>query len=239
MERTLFIFEGEKTEKLYFQSLEKAFFNGEESRLLASFRNDIYDLYAQIDGDEDLDLFQLVKELNPNPNQGVILEGLRRDQIGQIYLFFDFEPQDNKFNGAKLLDMLARFDNETDNGKLFISYPMIEAIRDINDPAKYLALTVNLGECKGRIYKRLSANRGHQIFQDAKRINKLAWQLLIEANLKKANMLINEEVSLQPIDNQQLIAQAQIDRYLPVDQVAVLSAFPIFLVDYFGLSILE
>ncbi|MDF1691734.1 MAG: hypothetical protein P1U47_05150 [Zhongshania sp.] len=239
MERTLFIFEGEKAEKLYFKSLEKAFFKGEESRLLASFQNDIYDLYAQINADEDLDLFELVKELNPSANQDERLAVLRRDQIGQIYLFFDFEPQDEKFNGAKLLEMLARFDNETDSGKLFISYPMIEAIRDINDPVEYLALTVSLAECKGRIYKRLSANRGRQIFQDAKHINKPIWQLLIEANLKKANVLISGEGNLQPIDNQRLIAQAQLDHYLPIDQVAVLSAFPLFLADYFGLSVLE
>ena len=45
MERTLFVFEGEKFERLYFQSLERSFFSGEESRILLCFKNDIYELY--------------------------------------------------------------------------------------------------------------------------------------------------------------------------------------------------
>jgi hypothetical protein len=238
MERTLFIFEGEKTEKLYFKSLENAFFRGEESRLLASYQNDIYELYEQIAKDEDLDLFTLVKELNPNPELGKKLVNLRRDQIGQIYLFFDFELQDDNFSGDKLLDMLDRFDNETENGKLFISYPMVEAIRDIYDPVEYLTRTVKIEECIGRVYKGLSAARGDPAFQQASKIDRSRWQQLIDANLKKANKLINCEPALQPIYSQQPLALSQLQYHVPNDEVAVLSAFPIFLVDYFGLGVL-
>lgn len=239
MERTLFIFEGEKTEKLYFRSLERAFFHGQENRILASFQNDLYELYEQISADDDLDLFELIKELNPSANQDERIRELRRDQISQIYLFFDLEPNDEKFTGENLLNMLGRFDNETEHGKLFISYPMIEAIRDFQGIDEFLVRTVALSDCVGARYKQISARRGSHIYQDAKKIDKQAWQILIEANLRKANMLTTQKDTLAPVSNQVSIALAQLTNGSLSDPLPVLSAFPVFLADYFGLGVLR
>ncbi len=238
MERTLFVFEGERLEKLYFQSLESAFFDGQQSRILVSFKNDIYELYKQLNAEDDLDPFDLIKELNPLAKNIELLADLRRDQISQIYLFFDMEPRDQQFDPQKLLDMLALFDNETEQGKLFISYPMIEAIRDINDHTEYLMRTARLADCVGRYYKPLSAERGHPIYQDARKINKPLWQSLISANLQKANFLINGSCNQTPVIDQQLIARAQLDQFLPRGEISILAAFPIFLADYFGSKVL-
>lgn len=238
MERTLFVFEGERLEKLYFQSLEKAFFNGQQSRILVSFQNDIYELYTKLSADNDLDPFELIKQLNTLAKNRELLANLRRDQIGQIYLFFDMEPHDEQFDPQKLLDMLALFNNETEQGKLFISYPMIEAIRDIGDHTEYLTRTVRLEDCAGKHYKPLSAVRGNSIYGDAKKIDKPAWQTLITTNLQKANYLISSKYNLNPVIDQTLIAQAQLDEFLPRGEVSVLAAFPIFLADYFGDKVL-
>lgn len=234
MERTLFVFEGEGREKQYFQSLERAFFNGKENHILVSFQNDIYELYKQLVNDKDLDPFELVRELNPTVKNQADLKDIRRDQIGQIYLFFDMEPSDNLYSGQKLLDMLALFENETEHGKLFISYPMVEALRDIDDLAEYLTRTVNLSDCTGKVYKSLSSKRGNRIYQDARKIDKSLWQGLVEANVRKANYLINGRSSDIPVLEQTIITQAQLDDYLPFDKVSVLSAFPMFLADYYG-----
>lgn len=239
MERTLFIFEGERAEKLYFKSLERAFFHGQESRMLATFRNDLYELFEEISEDDELDIFELIKEINPSANEDEHIKNLRRDQIGQIYLFFDLEPNDEKFTGENLLNMLGRFDNETEHGKLFISYPMVEAIRDFQDIEEYLVRTVALSDCVGARYKPLSANRGSQAYQDAKKIDKQGWQFLIEANLRKANILTTHKDTLAPVSNQVSIALTQLTNGLPNDPLPVLSAFPIFLVDYFGLDVLK
>jgi len=239
MERTLFIFEGERAEKNYFKSLERAFFSDEESRLLVTFQNDLYELYAQISEDEDLDIFELVKELNPIANNDRDIKSLRRDQVGQIYLFFDLEPNDQNFLGENLLNMLRRFNNETEHGKLFISYPMVEAIRDIGDLNEYLERSVDLSDCRGAIYKKLSVERSNQAYQDARKINRQGWQYLIEANLRKANLLVSGENRLDLVSDQSTIAQAQLVNNSLRDPLPVLSAFPIFLVDYFGLDILH
>lgn len=234
MERTLFVFEGERREKSYFESLERAFFGNKQGRILVSFQNDIYELYKQLSEDEDLNPFELIKELNPLSDSRESLADLRRDQIAQIYLFFDMEPHDEQFDGQTLLKMLALFNNETEQGKLFVSYPMIEAIRDIDDPAEYLTRTVKIQDCRGRIYKSLSGNRGNRIYQDAKKIDRPIWLSLIAVNLKKANYLIGGSYSQLPVVDQYPLAQAQLDQFLPKGEVSVLAAFPIFLADYFG-----
>jgi len=46
---------------------------------LASFQNDLYELYEQISADDDLDLFELIKELNPSTNKDEHIKGLRRE----------------------------------------------------------------------------------------------------------------------------------------------------------------
>jgi hypothetical protein len=239
MERTLFVFEGEKAEKNYFKSLERAFFPNEEGRLLLTFQNDLYELYTQISADEYLDTFELIKELNQITNKDEGIKNLRRDQVGQIYLFFDLEPNDQKFSGGGLLDMLRRFNNETEHGKLFISYPMIEAIRDIGVLDEYLERVVDLSDCRGAIYKNLSAQRGSRAYQDARKIDKQGWQYLIEANLRKANLLISGDNKLDLVSDQSSIASAQLNNGSLRDPLPVLSAFPIFIADYFGLDILH
>ncbi|KKO47342.1 hypothetical protein WG68_01535 [Arsukibacterium ikkense] len=239
MERTLFVFEGEVREKQYFKSLERVFFSGEENHILVSFQNDIYELYQKLSNDEDLDPFELIRELNPAAQNQEELAKLRRDQIGQIYLFFDMEPRDNLYSGQKLLNMLELFNNETEHGKLFVSYPMVEALRDIDDHNEYLTRTAYLSDCIGKNYKGLSARRGSAIYQDARKIDKPLWQGLVEANVKKANGLVSGEYSPAPILDALPIAQRQLANYLPNEQVAVLSAFPIFLADYFGKKVYD
>lgn len=234
MERTLFVFEGEGREKKYFRSLKSAFFREEENHILVSFQNDIYELYQKLSNDEDLDPFELIREMNPTARSQEELTNLRRDQVGQIYLFFDMEPCDNLYSDQKLLNMLELFNNETEHGKLFISYPMVEALRDIDDHTEYLTRVANLSDCTGSKYKGLSAERGSIIYQDARKIDKPLWQGLVAANVKKANRLISGDYSAIPVLDPLILARAQQTTCLPNEQVSILSAFPIFLADYFG-----
>lgn len=231
MERILCIFEGEKTEEKYFSSLKNSFFSESSIFFLTSFKNDIYALYKEISNDDDLDIFELIKE---SKNQNIEnIENLTRDQISQIYLFFDYECHDPDFSEQALLAMLGKFDNETEHGKLFISYPMVEAIRDITCIDSYLEKTVSVENSRGKVYKRLSADRGDKRFQDTRKIDKLAWLFLIEANSIKASHILYGEY-LPESYSQIEIARKQIELYLPQNKVAVLSHFPLFLIDYLG-----
>ena len=65
-ERILFVFEGEKTEKTITDSLLKKFIENDKRVVLSSFKTDIYSLYKLMSEDEDLDVFAVLKEKNPD-----------------------------------------------------------------------------------------------------------------------------------------------------------------------------
>lgn len=91
------------------------------------------------------------------------LYGLSRDDFSEVYLFFDYDGHQNNLGESDdsdaLEQMLISFDNETENGKLYISYPMVEALRDFK-----VGVCGTKDNCFARIgelenYKFLSAER--------------------------------------------------------------------------------
>ncbi|MFV0520881.1 MAG: hypothetical protein ACK5MI_00405 [Mangrovibacterium sp.] len=90
MSKILFVFEGARTESCIFRSLKKVFF--EDSAVIkCAFCNNIYNLYKQVNKDKDLDTFQLLKEREQNKNE---LSKYKRNDFGEIYLFFDYDGHD-------------------------------------------------------------------------------------------------------------------------------------------------
>ena len=59
---------------------------------------------------------------------------MTRDDFSEVYLFFDYDAHQTNLrkedDADAVAQMLESFDNETENGKLYISYPMVEALRD-------------------------------------------------------------------------------------------------------------
>ena len=54
---------------------------------------------------------------------------LEKGGFSEIYLIFDFEFQASQYDDKKIKAMLSFFDNETEHGKLYINYPMIESFK--------------------------------------------------------------------------------------------------------------
>ena len=74
-----------------------------------------------------------------------------------IYLFFDYERQDPNFDYDNLKRLQEYFSDETDCGKLYVNYPMIEAYLDFDcmDEDKYINKKIVTNYQKGSIYKNL------------------------------------------------------------------------------------
>ena len=232
----LVIFEGEKRENQYFKSLESHFFD-EKTVLKCAYGNDIYELYDILKDDQDLDLVELIRESKAVPSNRQVLKDLSRDQIAQIFLMFDLEYQDEKFSFSKLISMLELFNQETDLGKLLISYPMVEALRDVTSFDEFVNQKVTIDQCSGKHYKKLSTQRGLRYLQDPRKITLTLWIDLIISHKHKAEFILNDDIfinnqSLNQIDF--LIKQKNliINEY----QIWVFSAFPVFLIDYFGIK---
>lgn len=88
--KILFVFEGERTEAIIAESLEKHILNRHQHLIIKSvFAADVYQLYREIEEDRDLDTFNLIKERNEKNAE--ILAGYQRKDFAEIYLFFDYD----------------------------------------------------------------------------------------------------------------------------------------------------
>lgn len=230
----LCVFEGEKREPNYFGSLEKYFF-GQEALVKCSYGNDLYHLLEKLEKDDDLDIVELIRESKDVPSNQGLLQNLDRDDVAQVFLFFDMEIQDDNFSFENLRKMISLFKEETGHGKLYISYPMVEALRDIPSYDDFHQLKVHRSEIKG--YKKLSAERGKEIPSDHRKITKQNWLDLIRCSVDKAKYMIDDSRCLYP--EQLPICGAQSQAYEKDRHIYVLSAFPFFLREYFGETLKE
>src|SRR5690606_18858253 len=104
-------------------SFTKHIFN-DKTVITCAFCAEIYQLHRALVDDEDLDTFSLLKDI---PNNKEILKDFTRDDFAEIYLFFDYDGHSTLASDNALFEMLDIFDEETDLGKLYISYPMVES----------------------------------------------------------------------------------------------------------------
>ena len=228
----LLVFEGEKTEKQIHGSLTKYFLNeSPETVVYGLYCANIYSLYHTIQKDGDLDLFSLLKENNKNDAQ---LEDLTKDNVSEIYLFFDYDGHDPSATEEKLAEMLSLFNEETENGKLYISYPMVEAIKHIKGSVDFKDTKV---PAKVKIgYKELVDKECDGRYKDLAALSLPQWNNIISEHCKKMNFIVNDSFTLPDrLIIQDEIFSSQVEKYInPSNEVSALSSFPIFIVDYYG-----
>ncbi|WP_345881179.1 hypothetical protein [Shewanella algae] len=223
----LCVFEGETRETKYFKTLEGLYFS-DSSILVCCFGNDIYELYEELRDDEDLDIVEVLRESKDVPKNAQVLDEYNRDDFNQVFLFFDVECQDDKFSPDRFLDVVGIFDEETERGKLFISYPMIEAIRDIPDYSTYIDHKVEVKNCSGKVYKPLSA-QGIQDFNDPRHKDQNNWNKLVKINVEKGNYICTGQKFDYSIPEQLDIAKSQMQSLSDTESLFVLSSYPLFI----------
>ena len=250
---TLFVFEGRETEDNIVSKLEKNLM-GETLAIKCVYGSDIYQLYRKLkEEDFAIDIVSFLKSRSAYNRK--MLEGYDNDSFAYVYFFFDYDAHATLASDEQIAEMLEFFNNETENGKLFISYPMVEAIKHFKDKASFQHLAVkckrancpHIADCPhDRIcmvephYKTLVPTDNDKEY--AKLDSPEKWKKLVDAHLCKANDIVNGEYSRPKA----LILQAdifahQVERFVSQDcpLVAVLSAFPLFAQDYFGVETLD
>ena len=229
--KILFVFEGEKTEEQIVSNLQ-TFFVNENTTIKCVYGAEIYQIYKEIVADDDLDTFNLLKERNLKNE--AILSSYDRDDFAEIYMFFDYDGHSTLADDGKLKELLEFFKEETDKGKLYISYPMVEALKHVSDYETFKDLTV---ECKENIsYKNIVHNSCIKDLSNFTNYNLKTWKQLINSHLKKMNFIVNNSfIFPNDLISQFIIFSKQSEKYININStVAVLSAFPIFLHDYYG-----
>ena len=155
-----------------------------KKRQIVSYGANIYDLYARIQryyGDdlENLDFLLFLREREPDENKKKIFD----DRYTDIYLIFDFDPQDNRFSAKALQQMMNYFNDSTSRGRLYINYPMVESCIHILSfkNADYLSSCVRLDEL-GQYKTRANTE---SCCPDITQYDKLLFSQIIRFNLDK------------------------------------------------------
>ena len=251
----LFVFEGIRAESKYVNSLEKNFL-GKKISVKCVYDAEIYQLYRRMKEDDfSFDMVELLKERNQKNAE--ILKEYNRDSFAYIYLFFDYDAHSTLANDDNIAEMLNFFDNETENGLLYISYPMLEAIRHFRDMESFKFQTVKckrtnciykdncekVDACMNEPhYKTFSAVNSRPQLNNINKYTTKIWKELILANICKMNYLVNDIFDFPTkIESQSIIFRKQFEKHInhKCPEVAVLSAFPIYILDYYGVDLLR
>ncbi|MEH7112246.1 hypothetical protein V7124_07665 [Neobacillus niacini] len=236
------ISEGEKTEKQIIENIKKNFFSDDQEIEFLPFRTNIYGLWDVLKKDEfETDIIEVLKERESDIAEK--FKDLSKNDISQIFLFFDYDGHAKKNEDDAddiVAEMIEIFNNETELGKIYISYPMVESLKHLKK--NELDYKQNCVPAKENIrYKNIVSEQSD--YQNLTLFTLDDWYFILRQNLKKANFIlfsIFELPNLNFIDYQNTFNQSSIFKYqrknfINVNQtVAVLSAFPFFLIDYFG-----
>lgn len=133
----LFIFEG-KDDKTYYESIKRLFFTEKFDTFICTYNSNIYSLYTKLkqhdtlNGMLEVNTVSVFKEILLEKGDET-LKNIREDEVSEIYLFFDYDFQEDsrtpQENNRILSEMLKYFTDETEKGKLYINYPMVESLR--------------------------------------------------------------------------------------------------------------
>lgn len=233
---TVFVVEGAVREVQLVAKIADRFFSGKNHiEIYCLPANDnIYVLWNKLkDDDFETDIVELIRYNIPQAAER--LKGVSRQDIDEVYLFFDYDAQQRNLpqgvNAHVVLEqMLEAFDNETENGKLYISYPMVEALRDFTDDScrSLTNCVVDLRDFK--TYKHATGEINRNLSDGA------TWKSIMQTYIMRVNCLFdNQSIDFETYKKQvspRTIYAKQIQKYIPQDRVFVLSAFPEFLLDY-------
>jgi hypothetical protein len=152
--KVLILFEGPK-DKAQFLHLAKTFAHllEEGGYKPVVFGTSIYELYEPLIAKKEADslpaYLQSIGKISAP-------EGTRpQDLFSLIYLVFDFDPCYHLFDPKKIEALRAYFSDETQNGLLYINYPMVEALLDCKKEGSSLVLTPEfpMEQCTSALYK--------------------------------------------------------------------------------------
>lgn len=231
----LMVFEGAKTEPQILENLKTYFLNESDKKIVkAVYGTVIYGLYKKFfpnnELDDELALFDLLKKEIKVPE----LKDIEIEFVSEIYLFFDYDSHATNAGNEKLETMLQFFDNETENGKLYVSYPMIEAIQHLKEDIDFKE---TIEECN-KEYKNLVKENRDKCFENLSWLKKEHWDRIIQEHSKKANFIVNDDFVFpsQIFEQSEIFNHQKIKFIEPHKKVAVLASFPLFLLDYYGVK---
>jgi hypothetical protein len=209
--------------------------------IYAIYGTEIYTLWKAIKDDPYIDTFFTLKNTCINRDD---LKLLSRNDISEIHLFFDFEghshPEMTQEEYCSLIrEMLDTFKDEYGQGRLWISYPMVESLSHCRKD-----ISICFNKCVVLIknntqYKKL-VGKIHD-YQRLKKLSWINWRYLIFVNIQKAFCMVKGYYKIpaysdveELFDQMTIFENQEIKFIRKFASVVVLSSFPFFISYYFG-----
>ena len=258
-----FIYEGVSAEDELLANMQETFLSefSEVDIFALPADGNIYMLWRKLIEDEfETDVIDLLKEMSAEAKERLEKKNLKASQFSEIYLFFDYDGHAAQFsdstieqanelcqrlgmekirNKRDLLDrMLLVFDNETEQGKLYVSYPMIESIKEIDKKEEtYKRLYIPLEKVPN--YKHSFGEKTD--YGNYSKITKAMWITACSVSVKQACVIVKDsgectyEQFIQEI-TQLEIYHAEKKKYINNPNgkfLAVLNSVTLFMLEYF------
>ena len=196
---------------------------------IVSYNTNIYTLYNQMFTDGSSYGRDLLQTLIENKNTQKDVEILKR-KYTHIILCFDLDPHDEQYSKEKIQNMSEFFYESTDNGKLYINYPMIESFSHRNGVNDNDYLTREISHKDIKDYKRIVNEftpDPSKLIGKKSDVNQIIIQNLIKANyILYGNDNINYHVDLHKL------LKYQCDKYDTTRSLFVLCTCIFFIADY-------
>lgn len=180
--------------------------------------------------DEYLDIKNVLKENEENEYKREKLS----NKYSDIILVFDFDPHSDNPQFEKIKKMMLFFNDSTDNGKLYINYPMMQSYKHIKNyfDSDFKNREVEVSKCSE--YKQLVDKES--VLKDLKKYTYPVIMKIIGFNLKKANYLLNSKYEIPSCDE---FNKIDLDKIYDIqckmkdeNKVSVLNTFVFNIVEY-------
>ncbi len=231
--KILVLVEGAKTDVNLMEHLLNIY-GISENHMIVPYCTNIYTLYNEMFRDnkpEEIDLLQLLKEREQDPEKKLVLD----ERYSDILLIFDLDPQDPAFSSEKIKRMSEYFVESSDMGKLYINYPMVEAfyhMKSIPDPG-YNSRYSTMAELIAKKYKKRvnTENRDHDYSKFA--ISKHECDTVIRQNIEKGFLIAGSNAERElPLPDPGKILSDQLDTIESEQRMLVLCTCAFYIVEY-------
>jgi len=193
--KILFIVEGTSDEVKFLRRLFQTCFKKKQCEIYSYRTNihvlaqELYNNYPDFDTDS-IDIRLVLKSLENDKNQRKLLD----EHYNDIYLIFDFEPQHDHPHFDTVQRMLRYFNDSTNQGKLFINYPMMQSYKHfavLPDPS-FESRKVSVQDTHS--YKEIVGKESN--FTDLGKYDYILFYSLCVHHVKKANLVLSSVYAL-------------------------------------------
>ena len=196
------------------------------------YGTDVYVLFDELffeEKPEGMDILQALKSCEKDVDKKAMLD----QKFTDVLLVFDFDPHATKFEPDKIQRMAEHFADSTDMGKLYISYPMVEAfyhMKSIPDP-DFNGRTATLAELSAGEYKRRvrKENRNGDYTKFA--VGRSEWDEVLRQNIEKGWHILGD-FSNKGLPNCRTILEKQLEKLRAEQLMHVLCTCIYYAVEY-------